>query len=216
MQMTLQKWDAQGCPGRFSGPGFYCWKTPSLLSPNEDDFHLVITLGGYRHPFKDKYADPTHLFGSFHGLRQYLGKSPAEIEGEVDLTVGPSLPPIDPRAMPEYFGLKAIAERFADEIRANMRKESVFLMGNHHDVSCGAPPTIDDTNSEQRRYYFENAHGDQLIFVFDRPSRTGSLYSGALGWTRVVPVIEGAVDGVTLSAVEQNWLKACWKAATQR
>src|SRR5574340_7704 len=81
MQMTLQDWDARGCPGRFTGPGFDCWKTPSLLRPGEDDFHLVITLGGYRHPFKDKYAETTHMFWSFQGLRQYLGKSPAEVEG---------------------------------------------------------------------------------------------------------------------------------------
>lgn len=83
MRMTLRQWDGRGCPGQFFGPGFRCWRTPSLFHPREWVYHLFITTEGYNHPFEDKYASPTHAFSSFYGLTRYLTKRPDEIEGEV-------------------------------------------------------------------------------------------------------------------------------------
>ncbi len=62
--------------------------------------------------------------------------------------------------------------------------------------------------------YFENEHGEQAIFVYDRTRRAGTLLLGDTGWERPHAVVEGAVAGVVLGATERAWLTACWKAAT--
>ena len=96
----------------------------------------------------------------------------------------------------------------------NMSEQPIFRVTNHHTEACGTPPTIDD--SEPKRYlgYFENQHGEQAIFVYDRTRRAGTLTMGDAGWERSHEVVEGAVPGVILGAAERAWLAACWKAAT--
>jgi len=97
-----------------------------------------------------------------------------------------------------------------------MSEQPIFRVTNHHADACGAPPAIDD--SEPNRYlgYFENEHGEQAIFVYDRTSRQGTLYLGDAGWERPYPVVDGAVDGLILGVNEALWLGTCWKAATGR
>lgn len=214
MRMTLKDWDAHGNPGVFTGPGFECWREPSVLDPSEETFHLVITSGKSEHPFKDKYADVTHQFGSFYGLRQYLGKSPADIEGEVDPSAEPPRPPVTPWMESLQSGMVAILEQHTNDVRDQTRRESLFLVENHHDASCGAPPHIDDTDRNQCLYYFESTSEGQLIFVFDRSLQVGRLYCGKAAWGRVLLVIDGEVKDIHLSSVAQSWLKVCWEAAT--
>lgn len=87
--------------------------------------------------------------------------------------------------------------------------------------------------------YFENAHGEQLIFVYDHATQRGTLWCGDAGWEQPYPVVDGRVqpaqpdapDGrisstaastirsaesltLVLSEAEQTWLRACWAAAT--
>jgi hypothetical protein len=95
-----------------------------------------------------------------------------------------------------------------------MSERPIFRVTNHHTDACGAPPAVDD--SEPNRYlgYFENEHGEQTIFVYDRTRRAGMLSLGDAGWESSHAVVEGAVPGVVLGATERAWLAACWKAAT--
>jgi hypothetical protein len=95
-----------------------------------------------------------------------------------------------------------------------MSERPIFRVRNHHTGARGAPPAIDD--SEPNRYlgYFENEHGEQAIFVYDRTRRAGTLSLGDAGWERPHAVVEGAVAGVVLGETERAWLVACWKAAT--
>jgi hypothetical protein len=56
-----------------------------------------------------------------------------------------------------------------------MSEQPILRVNNHHTDACGAPPAIDD--SEPNRYlgYFENEHGEQAIFVYDRTRRAATL-----------------------------------------
>jgi hypothetical protein len=95
-----------------------------------------------------------------------------------------------------------------------MDKRPIFAVSNHHVASCGEPPCIDDSKPKQYRGYFENAHGEQAIFVYDRAAKKGTLYMGDAGWDEPRPVKQGRVPGLIMGAEEQAWLAACWQAAT--
>ena len=57
----------------------------------------------------------------------------------------------------------------------SMSDQPIFRVANHHTAACGRPPAVDD--SEPNRYlgYFENEHGEQAIFVYDRARRAGTF-----------------------------------------
>jgi hypothetical protein len=59
-----------------------------------------------------------------------------------------------------------------------MSGQTIFSVTNHHVASCGLPPHIEDTSPNCYRGYFENEHGEQAIFVYDRASREATLYMG--------------------------------------
>jgi hypothetical protein len=61
--------------------------------------------------------------------------------------------------------------------------------------------------------YFENVHGEQFVFVFDRETQQGTLWSGDCGWKTEIRMKEFSDLGVNLSPEELMWLGACWKAA---
>jgi hypothetical protein len=56
-----------------------------------------------------------------------------------------------------------------------MVNQPIFAIGNHHTEGCGKPPIVDDTGPDCYRGYFENEHGEQAIFVYDRTTREGTL-----------------------------------------
>jgi hypothetical protein len=95
-----------------------------------------------------------------------------------------------------------------------MSDRPIFRVTNHHTDACGAPPAIDDSEPSRYLGYFENEHGEQAIFVYDRTRRTGTLSLGDTGWEHPHAVVDGVAAGVVLGATEQAWLAACWKAAT--
>jgi len=72
-------------------------------------------------------------------------------------------------------------------------EQPIFRVTNHHTDACGRPPAIDD--SEPNRYlgYFENEHGEQAVFVYDRARRVGTLSLGDAGWERSLAVVNGAL-----------------------
>jgi len=55
-----------------------------------------------------------------------------------------------------------------------MSERPIFSVTNRHTDACGTPPAVDD--SEPNRYlgYFQNEHGEQAIFVYDRIDVVGS------------------------------------------
>lgn len=91
---------------------------------------------------------------------------------------------------------------------------SLFQIRNHHSADCGTPPHIDDRSPSQYLGYFENEHGEQAVFVYDRDSRQAVLYLGDAGWETPHVVVDGAVPDLVLSETEQLWVRACWQAAT--
>jgi hypothetical protein len=61
--------------------------------------------------------------------------------------------------------------------------ELVFAAENMHTPSCGPPPRIRNTAKPGFYYgYFENRHGEQFVFTFDRASSTGMVSGGDLDW----------------------------------
>ena len=90
----------------------------------------------------------------------------------------------------------------------------LFCVRNHHSADCGAPPCIDDHSPSQYLGYFENQHGEQAVFVYDRDSSQAMVYVGDAGWAAPYAVVDGAVPDLVLSETERLWVRACWQAAT--
>ena len=94
--------------------------------------------------------------------------------------------------------------------------DPLLRIRNHHSLACGDPPIIDGDDPNVYIGYFENAHGEQWIFTFDRTTGTTQLRGGDLGWNTVHEIRDGQVDDLVLSADEAAWLQACWRAASRR
>lgn len=90
----------------------------------------------------------------------------------------------------------------------------LFRVSNHHVAASGQPPHVD--GDEPGRYvgYFQNEHGEQAVFVYDRESRQGTVRLGDANWETSYKVIEGRAAGLILGEYEALWLRACWLAAT--
>jgi hypothetical protein len=59
----------------------------------------------------------------------------------------------------------------------------VFAAHNNHDERCGRPPHLRNTDNLGLYHgYFENRHGEQFVFTFDRATGTGTVSGGDLGW----------------------------------
>jgi hypothetical protein len=100
--------------------------------------------------------------------------------------------------------------------------EPLLTIYNRHAATCGDPPIVSSAGNRSTCVgYFENVHGEQWIFTFDRVAGVGLLRSGDIGWNTLLSV-ECNADGeirtkprqVILNAEEQHWLLACWRAAT--
>jgi hypothetical protein len=94
-----------------------------------------------------------------------------------------------------------------------MDTEVIFSVSNHHVSSCGVPPRVGDAPPGFYRGYFENAHGEQAIFVYEHATGEGVVYLGDAGWEEPRRVVDGAVPGLILNGPERDWLAACWAAA---
>jgi hypothetical protein len=96
----------------------------------------------------------------------------------------------------------------------NPANAPLLSVRNHHVADCGTPPRIDDRSPSQYLGYFENQHGEQAVFVYDRDCGHAMLYLGDAGWETPYKVVEGAVPDLILSETERLWVRACWQAAT--
>ena len=98
----------------------------------------------------------------------------------------------------------------------------IFTAYNQHAPACGQPPQV-DTRTAGYHGYFQNEHGEQWIFHYDRESRRATLTGGDIGWDDPRTVDRpGEMDmetllvalNLVLSPPEQAWLLACWTCAT--
>lgn len=93
-------------------------------------------------------------------------------------------------------------------------QQPLFVAVNRHVASCGEPPHVDAGGEGKYYGYFENEHGEQWVFVYDRESESGILQGGDAGWQQKFKVVGGVASGLILDGEESQWLSACWRAAT--
>jgi hypothetical protein len=73
-----------------------------------------------------------------------------------------------------------------------------------------AGPSVDHV-PETYIGYFENAYGEQLIFVHHQGESQATLFHSDLGWQpQAVTGKDWPRHGVILAAEEATWLDACW------
>jgi hypothetical protein len=91
--------------------------------------------------------------------------------------------------------------------------EMLLTIPNRHNDPA---PRWEARPGDGRYYgYFENAFGEQWVFVYDMNAERGVLSGGDLGWDGERRVQDdGQVPGLILNELERMWLRACWSAAT--
>ncbi len=92
--------------------------------------------------------------------------------------------------------------------------EPLLQIRNHHTVASGDPPIVRGDDPKVYIGYFENALGEQWVFVFHRETGKAELRGGDIGWNTVQEVHEGQVGTLVLRPEEAEWLQACWNAVT--
>lgn len=97
---------------------------------------------------------------------------------------------------------------------SNQADTPLFCVRNHHSADCGTPPRIHDHSPNQYLGYFENQHGEQAVFVYDRDSSRAIVYIGDAGWEASHAVVDGVIPDLVLSEAERLWVRVCWRAAT--
>lgn len=72
------------------------------------------------------------------------------------------------------------------------------------------------SNADRSRYYgyFQNEHGDQWLFIYDRAQGTAILRGGDAQWEKV-HTLRGPDDlPFSMTESEKAWVLACWAAAS--
>ncbi len=107
-----------------------------------------------------------------------------------------------------------------------MPGEEICTIINAHVENCGQPPQFDSDDFDYVSY-FENAHGDQSLFLYDSDESEIVVYLADAGWEnpQILParlLVENTspsddVDiGVRPDSSEKLWLKACKSAVKPR
>src|SRR5258708_472604 len=92
--------------------------------------------------------------------------------------------------------------------------QRIFTVSDHHVAAPEGrrPPQINGDDPNTYHSYFENACGEQSLFVYRRETKKATLYCGDAGWV-AFPVVDGRVVGLVLSPAEELWVQACWQAS---
>ena len=93
--------------------------------------------------------------------------------------------------------------------------DPLLTIRNNHSPSCGDPPILNNS-ADCYVGYFENVHGEQWVFTYDRLTKTATLRGGESGWNTVYKVRDGEVPELVLNKNEIGWLRACWNSAVAR
>jgi hypothetical protein len=96
----------------------------------------------------------------------------------------------------------------------NPAQGDLFRVSNRHSPEAGKPPHIDADTRGRYHGYFENEHGEKVVFVYDYETKTGTHWMGDAGWEQGYNVVDGLVPALIMSEQEEMWLQACWNAAT--
>jgi len=78
--------------------------------------------------------------------------------------------------------------------------------------SDGKPPLTDGDAPGKYSSYFANEYGEQAVYTYEHRTGDATLRMGDAGWETVYTVVNGEVDGLSLTKSEQHWLQACWMA----
>ena len=91
--------------------------------------------------------------------------------------------------------------------------EPLLTLRNHHSLECGDPPIVDGESGNNYIGYFENPHGEQWIYIFDREREVATLRGGDIGWNEALEVTADGAADLTLGREEELWLNACIEAS---
>lgn len=91
--------------------------------------------------------------------------------------------------------------------------DPLLTLRNHHSPACGDPPIVNEEGRNTYIGYFENQHGEQWIFTYNRVTGEAELRGGDTGWSKPWPIVDGNVEGLNLNRQEQLWLEVCFAAA---
>jgi hypothetical protein len=106
-----------------------------------------------------------------------------------------------------------------------MPGEEICTLVNKHVEDCGKPPEFE---FEEYDYisYFENQHGEQSLFLYDKQSNKVFIYIADAEWERPQvlsgkslvnnKLTEGEDIGILPNSEELLWLKACKSAVVPR
>lgn len=94
-------------------------------------------------------------------------------------------------------------------------KAPLLVIHNTHAASCGEPPHL--TNADGAAYlgYFQNEHGEQWVFVYDRATRQVTIHGGDMRWGRPIAITSLKDIPYHLNEAERRWFEACWLVAAQ-
>ena len=94
-------------------------------------------------------------------------------------------------------------------------RDPLFSVSNHHSPACGRPPVFDGDVPTRSYRYFENAYGEQSVFVEDLETGECVIWCGDAGWTPH-PLRGGQVDDLRMTPEEIAWVRACLLAIERR
>jgi hypothetical protein len=89
-------------------------------------------------------------------------------------------------------------------------------VSNRHGASSGEAPEIDGDERGAYVGYFENALGEQHVYVCDRATGVATVRTGDAGWAHAYEVVSGRVLGLLLGEAEALWVPACWMVTGER
>src|SRR5687768_5722138 len=73
-----------------------------------------------------------------------------------------------------------------------LMSDPLLTIRNNHSPSCGDPPIVNNS-ADCYVGYFENMHGEQWVFTYDRATKTAMIRGGDIGWNTVHDVRDGKV-----------------------
>ena len=91
--------------------------------------------------------------------------------------------------------------------------QPLLTIYNRHGAVSGEPPHLSSEDRSKYFGYFQNEHGEQWLFVYDRTDGTAILRGGDTGWKKVY-TLGDPKNLPRLSESEHAWLLACLKAAS--
>jgi len=88
----------------------------------------------------------------------------------------------------------------------------LFEVSKHHSTSGDKTPFIDGDALDKYSSYFVNEYGEQAVYAYEHRTGEATLRMSDAGWETVYTIVEGEVDGLSLTKSERHWLQACWMA----